>query len=67
MLKLKQIAISEENYFILKSRGKATDSFNDVISELLKTLKIKQTDSGVGAPGQSVDTTTHREDGYGHR
>jgi predicted CopG family antitoxin len=44
MIKLKQIAISEENYLILKSRGKTADSFNDVISEMLKTLKTQQID-----------------------
>ena len=67
MIKLKQIAISEENYFILKSRGKTADSFNDVISEILKALKAQQTDSGVPAPDQSVAIITHREDGYEHR
>jgi predicted CopG family antitoxin len=67
MKRLKQIAISEENYFILKSRGRAADSFNDVISELLKTLKTQQTDQSVQLTDQSVATPTHQEDGYGHR
>jgi predicted CopG family antitoxin len=66
MLKLKQIAISEENYFILKSRGKAADSFNDVVTELLKTLKTQQTDQSDQLTDQSVATTTHLEDGSGH-
>jgi predicted CopG family antitoxin len=65
-MRLKQISISEENYFILKSYGKAGDSFNDVISDILKILEKQRTDSGVGAPDQSVATTTHREGGYGH-
>jgi predicted CopG family antitoxin len=65
-MRLKQISISEENYFILKSYGEAGDSFNDVISEMLKTLKKQRTDSGVGAPDQSVATKTHRKDGSGH-
>jgi len=60
LVKLRLIAISEENYLFLKSRGKTADSFNDVISEILKTLKAQQTDSGVPAPDQSVATTTHR-------
>ncbi len=67
MRKLKQIAISDENYLTLKSLGKAGDSFNDVVSDMLKILKKQQTDSGVGAPDQSVATTTHRKDGYGYR
>ena len=54
MLRLKSIAISEENYFILKSLGKAGDSFNDVICEMIKIQKQEQTDSGVPAPDQSV-------------
>jgi predicted CopG family antitoxin len=53
-LKLRQIAVSEENYLFLKSLGKAGDSFNDVVTEMLKILKQQQTDSGVPAPDQSV-------------
>jgi predicted CopG family antitoxin len=33
---LKQIAVDERNYFALKELGKAGDSFNDVITGLLK-------------------------------
>ena len=33
---LKMIAVSEENYLILKRLGRAGDSFNDVITEILK-------------------------------
>lgn len=33
---LKRIAVSEENYRKLKSLGEAGDSFNDVVTELLK-------------------------------
>jgi Putative antitoxin len=33
---LKQIAISKQNYDLLKSLGQAGDSFNDVITQLLK-------------------------------
>jgi len=32
---LKQIAISQENYFKLKELGQAGDSFNDVITKIL--------------------------------
>jgi predicted CopG family antitoxin len=34
--KLTTIAISKENYFILKRMGQTSDSFNDVLSRLLK-------------------------------
>ena len=37
--KLRQIAIDEGNYQALKELGLAGDSFNDVISEILKKLK----------------------------
>jgi predicted CopG family antitoxin len=35
---LTTIALSRENYAILKSLGKTGDSFNDVLTELLKGL-----------------------------
>jgi predicted CopG family antitoxin len=53
-LKLRQITVSQENYLTLKSMGKAGDSFNDVVSGILKILKQQQTDSGVGRSYQSV-------------
>jgi predicted CopG family antitoxin len=34
--KLTTISISKENYFILKEMGQTSDSFNDVLSRLLK-------------------------------
>jgi predicted CopG family antitoxin len=37
---LKQIAISTENYRALKKLGGAGDSFNDVITELLKRMEV---------------------------
>lgn len=42
---LKQIAVSEENYFILKRLGTAGDSFNDVITEVLKKVKEMEVDA----------------------
>lgn len=39
---LKQIAIDERNYFALKNLGKAGDSFNDVITKLLKSREDTQ-------------------------
>jgi hypothetical protein len=40
---LKMIAVSKENYLILKRLGRAGDSFNDVITEVLKQRNL-QTD-----------------------
>jgi len=37
--KLKQIAITEGNYHALKELGHAGDSFNDVITQVLKKVK----------------------------
>jgi hypothetical protein len=34
--RLKRIVVSERNYFALKELGRAGDSFNDVISKLLR-------------------------------
>jgi predicted CopG family antitoxin len=34
---LKHITVDERNYLALKQRGSAGDSFNDVISRLLKS------------------------------
>jgi predicted CopG family antitoxin len=36
---LKMIAISEENYLTLKRLGSAGDSFNDVLSKILKNTR----------------------------
>jgi predicted CopG family antitoxin len=35
---LKQIAVSKQNYALLKSLGEAGDSFNDVLTRLLKNM-----------------------------
>jgi predicted CopG family antitoxin len=48
--KLTTIAVSSENYLALKRLGSAGDSFNDVVTEVLKKEKEPlQTDIGVGA------------------
>jgi len=39
LTKLKHIVVSEENFQKLKDFGRAGDSFNDVISKLLGSLK----------------------------
>jgi flagellar hook-basal body complex protein FliE len=45
--RLTNISVSYENYLKLKKMGGAGDSFNDVLSELLK--KVSQTGSQVRA------------------
>jgi predicted CopG family antitoxin len=39
---LKHIAVDERNYFTLKRLGNAGDSFNDVISRVLKKLDTEE-------------------------
>lgn len=38
--KLTTISISKENYFILKGMGNTGDSFNDVLTRILKNQPI---------------------------
>jgi predicted CopG family antitoxin len=53
--KLKHITLSEKNYFALKNLGKAGDSFNDVVTEVLKKKNsMLQLDSEVGACDQAT-------------
>jgi predicted CopG family antitoxin len=44
--KLKRIVISEHNYLALKKLGQAGDSFNDVISNLLRIQRNHQQEKG---------------------
>jgi len=47
--KLKHITISEANYLTLKTLGNAGDSFNDVVTGVLKKMgSVLQFDSEVG-------------------
>lgn len=39
---LRMIAVSQENYLALKRLGNAGDSFNDVISGILREQKLSQ-------------------------
>ena len=41
-LKLKRIVVSERNYLALKKLGYAGDSFNDVVSKLLRVYRAYQ-------------------------
>ena len=40
--KYKNIVISEDNYRILKELGNAGDSFNDVLTDILRLLSKRQ-------------------------
>jgi predicted CopG family antitoxin len=68
--KLTTISVSDENYLALKRLGSAGDSFNDVITEVLKKLKIQQQiELGVEiSANQSTaeDTRTTCEDDTAH-
>jgi predicted CopG family antitoxin len=51
--KLKHITVSERNYHNLKRLGSAGDSFNDVVTQLLKRLQQAQsfpTQGHIAAP-----------------
>jgi predicted CopG family antitoxin len=51
--KLKHITVSERNYHNLKRLGSAGDSFNDVVTEILKRLQQAQsfpTQGQIAAP-----------------
>jgi predicted CopG family antitoxin len=54
---LKQIAVSEENYQALKQLGYTSDSFNDVITELLKQTRSGR-DTGIVRAASSSRTGT---------
>ena len=46
--RLRNIAVSQDNYQRLKSLGKTGDSFNDVLSKLLSKIDVQQTPSTLG-------------------
>ena len=58
------IAVSQENYLALKRLGSAGDSFNDVISVILKEQKLPQASQKVAHPRESaiVETEITRDD-----
>lgn len=70
---LRHITVDEGNYLTLKRLGSAGDSFNDVISRLLKTViaidkrereeKLNSAHSSVGSPEerQAVATTNPQQ------
>jgi hypothetical protein len=63
----KRIVVNEKNYRALKGLGSAGDSFNDVITALLKKLSLQQS-NGVGAPAIVVNyeqSSTKERNSYG--
>jgi predicted CopG family antitoxin len=54
---LKMIAVSEENYITLKRLGSAGDSFNDVITEVLKQRNLQIDPSKKTNPGKQIAAT----------
>jgi len=52
--KLTTISISHENYLILKGLGSTGDSFNDVLTQLLKNRMLLKGDSKVGAQDHPI-------------
>lgn len=53
LIRLKHIVIDEDNYAALKELGKAGDSFNDVLTEILtKTKMVPEAGPVVGAREQ---------------
>ena len=66
---LKMIAVSEENYLILKRLGRAGDSFNDVITKILKQNPQTGHTTATNLKYQNAanaDTTTLECDYTGH-
>jgi predicted CopG family antitoxin len=60
------IAVSEENYLTLKELGRAGDSFNDVITEMLKHRSLHTDPKGAtnseDQNAANVNTTTLERD-----
>ena len=46
-IRLKHIVIDEDNYRALKELGRTGDSFNDVLTNILRKVNVQQNDSGL--------------------
>jgi predicted CopG family antitoxin len=53
--KLTTISVSRENYLTLKKLGSTGDSFNDVLTEILKKIRLLQIRSGLSTTNESVE------------
>jgi hypothetical protein len=51
---IRLIAVSQENYLALKKLGMAGDSFNDVLTAIIKKVNPLQTDPRLSASNQFV-------------
>jgi predicted CopG family antitoxin len=62
LTKLRHIVLDEQNYQALKKLGCAGDSFNDVVTDVLKRLQLPQT---FAEPGPAAVSATKwvRSDG----
>jgi predicted CopG family antitoxin len=52
MSKRRHIVVSEENYSSLKRLGQAGDSFNDVVTEILRKVEGPRTGPRIGVESQ---------------
>ena len=57
--KLTTISISKENHAILKTLGQTSDSFNDVLTRLLKNNSLLESASRVGTRDKQILTVTN--------
>jgi predicted CopG family antitoxin len=57
-MEYKHILITLENYRTLKKLGGTGDSFNDVITDLLRKMNSLQQSNGVGDPVEIVVNST---------
>ena len=55
--KLKLIAVSTENYEKIRCRGNTPDSFNTIISRMLKEIEMLESESRVGTRKQTLTRT----------
>jgi predicted CopG family antitoxin len=62
--KFKNIAISKTNYLVLKQLGRAGDSFNDVISELLNKLQDGNRLATMHHPAANTQNASENASGY---
>lgn len=52
--KLTTISVSRENYLALKRLGSTGDSFNDVVTEILRKIELLQIRSGLTITNESA-------------
>ncbi len=60
MNRLKHITVSEQNYENLRRLGNTPDSFNTIISRILKEREMLESESRVATRKQTLTRMTHR-------